>query len=110
MAPKTASTAFVGELRGAMATFSIDRRGCGASADTATYSLEREFEDVAAVVHAVVERTSQPVAVWGHSYLKGPFLASQAVGRLMLAAGHGRSSTYLRGPPLWPVGAIGVGL
>ena len=51
-----------------MATFSMDRRGFGASGDTAPYSIERDFEDVAAVVNAVAARTSGPVALFGHSY------------------------------------------
>ena len=46
----------------------MDRRGFGASGDTADYSIERDFEDVAAVVDAVAARTGGPVALWGHSY------------------------------------------
>src|SRR5512140_993881 len=42
----------------------IDRRGRGASGDAAEYVLEREFEDVAAVIDAVGE----PAFVLGHSY------------------------------------------
>ena len=34
----------------------------------AVYSIEREFDDVAAVVDAVAERVGGPVALWGHSY------------------------------------------
>jgi pimeloyl-ACP methyl ester carboxylesterase len=64
----TASGALVDELRGSTTTFSLDRRGFGASGDSADYSIEREFEDVAAVVDAVAARTGGPVALWGHSY------------------------------------------
>ena len=46
----------------------MDRRGFGASGDGADYSIEREFEDVAAVVDAVAARTGGPVALWGHSF------------------------------------------
>ena len=46
----------------------MDRRGFGASGDTADYSIERDFDDVAAVVDAVAARTGGPVALWGHSY------------------------------------------
>ena len=47
----------------------IDRRGRGASGDTAPYSIEREFEDVAAVADALAaEDRASPVDVVGHSY------------------------------------------
>lgn len=42
----------------------VDRRGRGASGDTASYAIDREFEDVAAVVAAIDE----PVYLLGHSY------------------------------------------
>lgn len=42
----------------------MDRRGRGGSGDTSPYSLEREGEDVAAVVEAIGE----PTFVLGHSY------------------------------------------
>jgi pimeloyl-ACP methyl ester carboxylesterase len=42
----------------------MDRRGRGESGDAATYELEREFEDVAAVVDAADE----PAVLLGHSY------------------------------------------
>jgi pimeloyl-ACP methyl ester carboxylesterase len=64
----TASGVLVDELRTELSTFSIDRRGFGASGDAAEYSIEREFEDVAAVVDAVAARNGGPVALWGHSY------------------------------------------
>ena len=62
------SAALVAELRAGITTFALDRRGFGASGDGADYAIEREFEDVAAVVDAVAERVGGPVAVWGHSY------------------------------------------
>jgi pimeloyl-ACP methyl ester carboxylesterase len=40
----------------------------GASGDTDDYSIERDFDDVAAVVDAIAARTGGPVALWGHSY------------------------------------------
>lgn len=58
----------VDELRTDVTTFSMDRRGRGASADATGYSIEREFEDVAAVVDEVATRAGGPVALWGHSY------------------------------------------
>ena len=42
----------------------IDRRGRGRSGDAATYAIEREYEDVA----AVVEWAGEHVSVLGHSY------------------------------------------
>jgi pimeloyl-ACP methyl ester carboxylesterase len=56
------------ELRVGLTTFSMDRRGFGASGDAPSYSIVREFEDVAAVVNAVAVRTGGPVALLGHSY------------------------------------------
>ncbi len=44
--------------------YAMDRRGRGGSGDTASYAIEREFEDVAAVVEAIGE----PVSLLGHSY------------------------------------------
>ena len=59
---------FVEVLREDFTTFCLDRRGFGASGDTTPYSIERDFEDVAAVVDAVATRTRSRVALWGHSY------------------------------------------
>jgi pimeloyl-ACP methyl ester carboxylesterase len=61
----------VAELREHMTTFSMDRRGFGASGDAADYHIEREFEDVAAVAEAVADRAGEPVALFGHSYGAG---------------------------------------
>jgi pimeloyl-ACP methyl ester carboxylesterase len=46
----------------------IDRRGRGASGDGREYALEREYEDVAAVVDAVAISSAAPVDVYGHSF------------------------------------------
>jgi pimeloyl-ACP methyl ester carboxylesterase/GNAT superfamily N-acetyltransferase len=46
----------------------IDRRGRGASGDTPPYSIEREFEDMAAVASAIARESGGPVDVVGHSY------------------------------------------
>jgi pimeloyl-ACP methyl ester carboxylesterase len=69
----------VAELRDGMTTFSMDRRGFGASGDAAGYAIEREFEDVAAVVEAVAATTSGPVALWGHSYGAGCAMGGAAL-------------------------------
>jgi pimeloyl-ACP methyl ester carboxylesterase len=42
----------------------VDRRGRGASGEAGSYTIEREFEDVAAVVDSIEE----PVNVLGHSF------------------------------------------
>jgi pimeloyl-ACP methyl ester carboxylesterase len=44
--------------------YAVDRRGRGGSGDAPTYSIEREYEDVAAVVDSIRE----PVNLLGHSY------------------------------------------
>jgi pimeloyl-ACP methyl ester carboxylesterase len=44
--------------------YAIDRRGRGGSGDSAAYSLEREYDDIAAVVASIKE----PVNLLGHSY------------------------------------------
>jgi pimeloyl-ACP methyl ester carboxylesterase len=50
----------------------VDRRGRGASGDSEDYSVEREFEDVAAVVDSLGE----PANLLGHSY--GALVALEA--------------------------------
>lgn len=66
---------------------SIDRRGRGASGDATTYTIEREFEDVAAVAEAVAAGTGGPVDVVGHSYggrcALGAALRSTAIRRVV---------------------------
>jgi pimeloyl-ACP methyl ester carboxylesterase len=68
IADHTTFEPFVEVLASSFTTFSLDRRGFGASGDAPTYDLGREFDDVAAVVDAVAARTSGSVALWGHSY------------------------------------------
>jgi pimeloyl-ACP methyl ester carboxylesterase len=68
IADHTTFDPFVAVLRREFTTFAMDRRGFGGSGDTADYAVERDFEDVAAVVDAVAARTGGPVALWGHSY------------------------------------------
>ncbi len=46
----------------------IDRRGRGASGDTLPYAIDREYEDVAAVVDALAAAQRRPVDMVGHSY------------------------------------------
>jgi pimeloyl-ACP methyl ester carboxylesterase len=61
----------IAPLRATMATFALDRRGFGSSGDASAYAIEREFEDVAAVVDEVARRTGSPVTLFGHSYGAG---------------------------------------
>jgi pimeloyl-ACP methyl ester carboxylesterase len=79
MCDHTAFDPLVAELRGAMATYALDRRGFGASGDAAGYAIEREFEDVAAVVRAVAAAAGGPVALWGHSYGAGCAMGGAAL-------------------------------
>jgi pimeloyl-ACP methyl ester carboxylesterase len=44
--------------------YAIDRRGYGASGDVASYSIEREYDDIAAVARSITE----PVNLLAHSY------------------------------------------
>jgi pimeloyl-ACP methyl ester carboxylesterase len=48
----------------------IDRRGRGASGDSpdGSYSIEREYDDLAAVAHSVATLGGRPIDVLGHSY------------------------------------------
>ncbi|MGH9279413.1 MAG: alpha/beta fold hydrolase [Acidimicrobiales bacterium] len=48
--------------------YTLDRRGRGASTDSPDYTLEREFEDVAAVVDDVAASNASTVTVYGHSF------------------------------------------
>jgi pimeloyl-ACP methyl ester carboxylesterase len=52
------------QLESHFAVYSVDRRGRGGSGDAQPYTIEREFEDIAAVVDAI----GQPVLLLGHSY------------------------------------------
>jgi pimeloyl-ACP methyl ester carboxylesterase len=54
----------VPELERRFTIYAMDRRGRGHSGDSSSYGLEREAEDVAAVVDAIGE----PVNLVGHSY------------------------------------------
>lgn len=78
----------VAEVAPTLQTFRMDRRGFGASGDAAEYSIEAEFDDVAAVVDAVTRRTGGPVALFGHSYgancALGGAVASTGVSHLVL--------------------------
>jgi pimeloyl-ACP methyl ester carboxylesterase len=69
----------------------IDRRGRGASGDGPGYSIEREFEDVAAVAEAVASQHGGPVDLLGHSFggrcALGAALQSSAIRRVVCYEG-----------------------
>lgn len=69
----------VHSLRRDLTTFAMDRRGSGASGDAAVFAIEREFEDVAAVVDAVAAHTGGRVALFGHSYGANPAMGGAAL-------------------------------
>jgi pimeloyl-ACP methyl ester carboxylesterase len=79
--------------------FAMDRRGRGASGDSADYTVERELEDIEAVARRVEAEIGGPIALVGHSL----------GGRLALAAsprGHVRAvvayeSALLPGDAPW---------
>jgi len=52
------------ELEARFTVFAVDRRGRGGSGDAPTYSIEREFEDIAAIVDSIGE----PALLLGHSF------------------------------------------
>jgi pimeloyl-ACP methyl ester carboxylesterase len=74
--------------------FAMDRRGRGASGDATgnRYSIELEYEDVAAVAEALALRTGRPaVDVAGHSYggraALGASLETEAIRRVVVYEG-----------------------
>jgi len=66
----------------------VDRRGRGGSGDTEPYDLDREVEDVVAVVEAAREAAGEPVILLGHSFgglcSAEAVLRTDAVGALLL--------------------------
>jgi pimeloyl-ACP methyl ester carboxylesterase len=88
IADHTTLDPLVAALRDDVTCYAMDRRGFGGTADRPGYTLERDFDDVAAVVDAVAARTHGPVALWGHSYgancALGAAALTRQVGRLIL--------------------------
>ncbi len=77
------------QLSPRLTLYAIDRRGRGTSTDAPAYAIEREYEDLAAVVEAIDE----PVTLIGHSYG-----AIVSLGATRLTAGIARLILYE--PPL----------
>jgi len=72
--------------------FAVDRRGRGDSADAAAYSIEREYEDLAAVAKTLAgESGVDAVDVAGHSYggrcALGASLRTQAIRKIVVYEG-----------------------
>lgn len=55
-------------LEGRFSMHAVDRRGRGASGDSPAYHIDREFEDVAAVVDAIATAGGERVSLLGHSF------------------------------------------
>jgi pimeloyl-ACP methyl ester carboxylesterase len=72
-------------------THAVDRRGRGASGDSPGYAIEREFEDLAAVVESLAAENGGPIDVVGHSYGGriglGAALLTPSLGRLVVYEG-----------------------
>jgi len=79
------------ELSTHFTVYIYDRRGRGQSGDTGAYAVERELEDLA----ALVDHASGPVFVYGHS--AGAALALRAA-----ASGLGIAKLVLADPPFTP--------
>lgn len=81
----------------------VDRRGRGASGDQGAYAIEREYDDIAAVVDAAAESAGGPVDLLGHSYggnvAFGAATRSSNVRRLVLYEGWPVPQTAHRSHP-----------
>ncbi len=69
-------TPLVSSLEQRFTIYALDRRGRGASGDAEAYALEREVEDLAAVMEGIGE----PAALLGHSY--GALVSLEAAPRI----------------------------
>jgi pimeloyl-ACP methyl ester carboxylesterase len=71
--------------------YAMDRRGRGASGDGPDYRLDREWEDVAAVIDAAAEAAGSTVDLYGHSFggmcAYGAVALTRHVRRLVLYEG-----------------------
>jgi len=96
-------TAVVPALEGHFSVYAVDRRGHGESGDGLPYAIEREFEDIAAVVDAVGE----PVNLLGHSFgglcALGAALLTGNIRKLVL---YEPLSIPFPGKPVYPEGFI----
>src|SRR5687768_6744787 len=63
MADHTTLARVVPLLESRLTVYAVDRRGRGASGDGRKHSIEREYDDVAAVVDAAARDSGGPVAL-----------------------------------------------
>ena len=82
----------------------MDRRGRGLSGDGSEYAIEREYEDVAAVVDAIAQAAGRPVCVYGHSsggiYAYGAAPLTSNIAGLVLYEGWPPTTAELWNAPL----------
>jgi len=77
--------------------YAVDRRGRGASSDGREYAIEREYEDVAAVIDAIAHESDAPIDVYCSSF--GGLCTFGAAQRTTNIA---RLALYEAWPPLHP--------
>ena len=91
MADHTRWEALRPHLEPQVTVHAMDRRGRGASGDHPHYSIEREYEDIAAVVNDVAEMSGARVTVYGHSsggvYVFGAALLTENIDRIVVYEG-----------------------
>ena len=91
----------LGALERTFTVYAMDRRGRGESGDAPAYAIEREFEDVAAVVDGI----AGPVDLVGHSW--GAICSAEAA---LLSGGVRRLVLYEpplpAGVPIYPAGLV----
>ena len=80
--------------------YAMDRRGRGGSGDSPAYDLQREAEDVSAVVSAI----DGPVSVFGHSF--GGLCALEAALTIDMAGLVLYESVGMRGADIYPPGFV----
>lgn len=73
--------------------YNIDRRGRGKSTDTMPYTIEREVEDIQAIINSI----GKPVILYGHS-------SGSALAILVAAGGSNVSNLVIADPPFTPHG------
>ena len=67
-ADRTRWAAVLPAFEAAHTVYAVDRRGRGLSGDAPEYALEREYEDIAAVIEAVAGAHDGATDLFGHSY------------------------------------------
>ena len=90
---RTSTAALTAGLTGHFTVYEYDRRGRGDSGNQPGYAIEREIEDLT----AVIDSTGGPAAVFGHS--SGGALALETAAR-----GQGVSRLVVHEPPYYPDG------